>query len=583
VNLQIHNSIDFFRKVPKGIREIKRLNLSTLRKVFSLMGKYERIIFSFLIITAILSAWLFAKGFYNDHTVLAPTYGGTYREGMVGQPRLINPVLATSTVDNSLVRLIYSGLYTYNEKGELIPDLAVDQPKISEDQKEYTVTIRPNAKFHNDRSVTADDIIYTIKTIQDPSFKSPLRSDWLNTTVEKVSENEVRFKNKNVSAPFLNNLTLSILPSRIWNQTSADNFQLSDLNLKPIGSGPYLIREINKLPSGDVQRITLESYKDYTGGKAFIDRIVIVFYENLDSVYKAYKSGEVSGFAYIPYTQNAEVEEKINMNNSSEYIPLPQYQALFFNVDNKVLSDKQIRKALRQVVPKKEIISKAFDGQAKEINTPILPEQIGYKFIPEPISDLTSANSLLDSLGYTVNENGIRSKKGQLLEFTIVTNDTPINVKTAELVANEWKKLNVKINVSTMPTRELTENFIRPRSFDVLIFGQKSLADPDPFAYWHSSQIKDPGLNVSGFANSEVDSLITEARSTILPEIRQDRYERFLEILDEESPAVFLNQGVLVYLTNSEIHRVNSSGLYDISYRFDQISKWHIKEKRVLK
>lgn len=562
------------------MREVKHINLSTLRKVFSLMGTKEKIVLGVLFLVALSTAWISGASFYEDNTVPAPGYGGTYREAMVGQPRLINPILSTTSTDISLSRLVYSGLYTYDEQGKLVPDLADGDPTVSEDQKEYTIKIKKDAVWHNDRPVTADDVIYTVQTIQNPNFKSPLRNDWANTTVEKVSDNEVRFKNRSVSAPFQNTLTLPILPQILWNRIDVDNFQLSELNLKAIGTGPYQVREITKLPTGDIQKITLESFHKYTGGRPFIDRLIISFYSTLDESARAYSSGEVSGFGYIPYTQNADTQEVVDASDTMK-IPLPQYQALFFNVNNAILSDKNVRKALRMAVPKQQIIDEVFAGNAEMLSTPILPEQLGFKELPEAEFNLEAAANALNQLGWVPNEQNIRAKKNQKLELIIVTNDSQLNARTAEVVAREWRKLNITVNVQTLPTKELTDKNIRPRNFDVLLFGQKLNADPDPFAFWHSSQVKDPGLNVSGLNNAEIDSILTEARSTVVKDIRQDRYGRFLEIMNEEAPATFLNQGVFIYAVRPEVRRPAIQGIFDSSLRFVNISKWYIKEKRV--
>jgi len=110
--------------------------------------------------------------------------------------------------------------------------------------------------------------------------------------------------------------------------------------------------------------------------------------------------------------------------------------------------------------------------------------------------DLNQAKSLLDNGGWKINPaTGIRTnKQGQALAFTISTNDSLVNSKAAEILAGQWKALNITVNLNILPSKQLTDTLIKPRTFDVLLFPQKFGADPDPFPFWHSSQVKDPDL-----------------------------------------------------------------------------------------
>src|SRR5262245_15215732 len=94
---------------PKFKNRIFSLNFSTLRIFFSLMGKWEKLAVIILILVLFGNLWLSISNFYFSHTKAAPSSGGSYTEGMLGQPRLINPILATSATDQALVKLIYSG------------------------------------------------------------------------------------------------------------------------------------------------------------------------------------------------------------------------------------------------------------------------------------------------------------------------------------------------------------------------------------------------------------------------------------------------------------------------------------------
>ena len=145
------------------------------------------------VVLAFSSAAYLAIDFYINNTKVAPAYGGTYTEGVVGQPRFINPIYGeTNDVDRSLIDLVYSGLMTYDKDGKIVNDL-VKSYQVSDDGKTYTFQLKDNLYWQDGVPLTADDVIYTIKTIQNSDYKSPLRANWLNVDAEKISDKSFTF------------------------------------------------------------------------------------------------------------------------------------------------------------------------------------------------------------------------------------------------------------------------------------------------------------------------------------------------------------------------------------------------------
>jgi peptide/nickel transport system substrate-binding protein len=571
------------RSILAGIKYIPHLRLSVFRKVFSLMGRSERIGVAVLLVIAFVSGFMVWQKFYVAHTNLVPAFGGSYREGILGQPKLINPILSSNQVDASIARLIFSGLYKYDANGNVVPDLAEGMPAISKNEKEYTVKLRTNAKWHNDKPVTSDDVIFTIDTIKDGSYKSPYRAEWSNTSVEKVDDYTLVFVNEDVSGPFLHNLTQPIISKSIWENVTPETFATSGANLEAIGTGPYLIRSIKKLPDNHVESMVLESFSNYYGGKPNIDNVEFLFYENDEDILNALHSREITGFGFLPFDRKIYLERD-RKNISIHELPLPQYQAAFLNFANKLMQDKRIRKALSLGTDRQAVIDETINGYGRIISGPILPEQADLGNEVKPSFDIAQANSLLDEAGWVRNSNTkIREKAGQQLEFTLATNDFSGNVKTAELLIQNWSKLGVKINLNILPTAELTNNVIRPRKFDILVFSHKIGADPDPFLFWHSSQTVNPGLNLTGFSVPLADQLIAEARTTTDKKIRDDKYRQFQNIIIEEVPAIFLNQSLYIYAVSTDIQNFTTQSLLDPTYRFYDLTNWYVKQRRVWK
>ncbi len=239
---------------------------SWLRPIFA-FNKKEFISFFALLSLTIASLLLLIFDFYFKHTSIIPDNGGTLIEGLVGQPRFINPIYAESNdVDRDITNLIFSGLMKYDAKGELQMDL-IKRFDIKEDGKIYEIELKKDIYFHDNQKLTAEDVAFTIQTIQNPDFKSPLLAKWLSVETEVISDTSLRFVLKNAYPGFLENLTVKILPAHIWKNTSPENFPLSAYNFKPIGSGMFKFNDLIKTNGGKIKGIVLEKNSHYYNQK----------------------------------------------------------------------------------------------------------------------------------------------------------------------------------------------------------------------------------------------------------------------------------------------------------------------------
>jgi len=222
---------------------------SLFRKWLKLPSKKK--ILSFLFLSFLLAGiFLLSFNFICKFTTLEPEKGGILRLGVIGRPSYVNPVLAQSNdCDKDLIELIYDGLYSIDGQGKLIANLS-EKTEISEDGRTYIIFLKDNVYWHDGMAFTADDVIFTIETIQDPSIRSPLRLNWAGVVVEKLGTHVVRFNLKSPYEPFLQNLTLKIIPKHIWENIESRNFLSADYNLKPIGTGPYLFNSLEKNKQG---------------------------------------------------------------------------------------------------------------------------------------------------------------------------------------------------------------------------------------------------------------------------------------------------------------------------------------------
>ncbi len=546
------------------------------------MSKNEKIALAALLLLAAFSLILSARNFYRSHTVLTPTFGGNYTEGIRGQPAYINPLLARGEPDLSLTRLVFSGLYKLDGQGQLVPDLADGQPEISPDQKQYVINIKRNARWHNGKSVTADDVVFTINLLKDPAYKSPLRPLWQATAVEKLSDFSVKFTTQDISGPFAYNLTLPVLSKNIWGKVDSQNFLLSQFNLEAVGSGPYAIKEIKKLPSGKIEAVTLNANTDYYQNRPKISQITLKFYNSDEDLANAFHSREIDGFGYVPLGSSLAANNGAAQGQTLSE-PMLQYQVVFFNLNNKILSDIKVRRALALATDRQAIIDQVFKGKALAPSSPFLLDGRQNRAEisnPEP----ERAAALLDAAGWKTDPgSGQRSKKNTVLEFTLATNDSPANAKAAEMLSSQWQALGIKVSLKVLPTKELTDSLIKPRDFDALLFPQKFGADPDPFLFWHSSQTRDPGYNLTGFSDATADKLITEARTTTDKNLRRQNYQQFNNLVFSQTPLILLDQTEFIYSLDEKIKNAQQAVLFDTADRFNTVADWYISQKRVWK
>jgi len=401
------------------------------KQIFKILKRGEKIIILLLCILAISSFIFLTTNFYINNTKIVPTFGGTYIEGIVGQPRFINPIYGeTNDIDRTLIDLVFSGLMTYDKDGKIVKDL-VDNIKITDDGKTYNFTLKNNIFWHDRRPLTADDVIFTIKTIQNSDYKSPLRANWIDIDVQKISDKSFNFILKQPYNSFLENCTVKIIPKHIWENISPENFTLSSYNLQPIGSGQFAFTNLDQTKTGFIETLNLESNRKYYNKTSFISALSFKFFIKIEDLVKAANSRNINGFSLASLDKNGpDIKKEIHQGWSknekfSVYsFSLPRYFAVFFNNQKSlgrsptgeasILSDVNIRKALTYSVNKNELaqkISSETKANVLTVDSPILPDFFGYQK-PNNVYefDIEKAKTLLDKAGFKINASGQREK-----------------------------------------------------------------------------------------------------------------------------------------------------------------------------
>lgn len=555
----------------------------SIRKIFSWK---EKLLLFLALPIFFVSTIFWIIDYYLSSTKIIPKIGGEYTEGLLSQPLFINPILAQSNETDMIISsLIFSSLFKYDEKGELIKDLVQEQ-KISEDNKTYTFKIRDDAHWHDGTKLTAYDIFFTIKLIQDPAFKSPLRGDWQEISVTTENNNTINFQLKEPSSSFLSKLTFGILPQHIFEEIPANSFLNSEFNLKPVGSGPFIFFNLQKDKEERLSSYQLVRNDNYYGQKAYLEKINFSFYDQEDALLEAYKSKAINGMGII--SQNKVKEIKTRKDSQIFALNTPRYYAVFLNPNkSKALADKKVREALHFATDRQIIVNKVFSGYADKIQSPILNSFA----IPSIVKDqeisinTEKAEALLDEAGWKKGDDGWREKDNISLEINLYTTHWPALELTGEELKSQWEKIGVKVNLNKLKISELQQNFIKPREYDALLFGQEYSAgnEPDFFLYWHSKWKKDPGGNVALFDNKTADEALEKIRTSNSLDERKESYKKLEESILENFPAVFLYSPQYIFVLNKKIKGFENSVLINPSLRLNWTNKWYIKTTRIKK
>jgi len=575
----------------KNIRNLKLPSKNEIKSAIFSFSKKEWFIFLGLAIVLFVSTIIILQSINKSFMTGVPMRGGSVTEGIIGTPRFVNPILALSDADRDLVSLVYSGLMRKNTDGTLIPDLA-EKYEMSKDGLSYTFTLKDKIYFQDGKPVTTEDVIFTIEGIKDPIIKSPYKANWEGVNIEKIDNKTIKFNLKQPYASFLENTTLGIIPKHLW---EGSPIELNDANTNPIGSGPYQVENVNKESSGLINYYNLKSFKKFIFGYPYLKQITLRFYPNENDLISALEKGEVDQISSITPANAKILKDKYRIESSI----LPRVFGLFFNQNQaNIFTDKKIIEAIDLAINKDKIVNQVLEGYGIAIDEPIPPNMIEYQKLGTEKNlnheeNLKKAEEILTKNGWKKNSEGFlektitdkkkKTKSTTILEFSISTGNAPELAKSAELIKQDLESIGMKVDVKTFEIGNLNQSVIRPRNYDALLFGQIINHESDLFAFWHSSQRNDPGLNVANYTNAKVDKILEEAFTTIDEKSRIKKYAQFEDEIKKDMPAVFLYSPNFLYVVSKNLEGLSINHIISPSDRFLNSYLWYTQKDNVWK
>jgi len=494
----------------------------------------------------------------------------TFIEGDVGAPSTLNPLLASSSSEQDLVPLLFSGLVRVDGSGSPQPELAVSWP-VSSDGLSYTVKLRDGARWQDGQPITAADVLFTIRLIQSPDFNAnPALSDfWRGINVTTEGRDSLTFHLIRPFAPFPTYLTFPVLPKHILGDVVAGDLATDPFSSAPIGSGPFRFVSWNR----EDGVIELTRNDRYFGQQARLSGLTIRYYQSTGALLSALKAGAIDGTGSLS-TSDLIRPHALPSGYKIYSSPLLGYTALFFNTQAAPLNQVDVRRAIGLAIDKAAVVRNALSGQGSAGTGPVPVSSWAYTSPSASAYDQAGAVTLLEKSGWR-QVNGKLVKDGSQLSLPIIVNsDDPLRVAAAEEVARQLGAIGISVSLSAMTSADLSR-VLASGQFTAAIFGWRSTTgDPDSYDLWSSAGLAG-GQNFTGLHDSGIDQVLGAARTTAGEAQRKRLYLEFQQSFADDSPASILYHPRYLFVVSDRVAGVQSLPVVNAADRFDQITSWH--------
>ncbi len=553
-------------------------------KRFERLIQVRRFVFGWVI----LCLFLFGGVLYQTSVLSryyktnVPSAGGILTEGILGTFTNANPMYATGPVDSAVSKLVFAGLVKYDSNNQLVGDLA-ESWQIDASEQNYTFTLRPNLVWQDGEPLTANDVVFTYQTIQNPDAKSPLLSSWQGIKVAAKDDRTVVFTLPSVLSSFQYSLTTGIIPEHILSDVPAAQMRATQFNTSaPVGAGPFKwdAIEVSNVEKAQQGRIGLQPNEYYHDGQSALQRYDIHYFTDQKQMIRSFENNELTAMSGLDTFPDALAKD----SSVEQYsIPVTAQVMVFFKTSHEFLSDTKVRQALVQAADRDTLL-RNIGYPVVASNEPFLPGHAGYdKSIAQLLYNQTEAAKLLDQAGWLMGKDDIREKNGKQLAFTLYSQSTSEYAYVTQKLQADWKKVGVKVDVILQPDNEL-QTTVTGHDYDALLYGISLGTDPDVYAYWGSTQADERAVNrvnFSEYKSTTADRALEAGRTRTDSALRAVKYRPFLETWRNDAPALALYQPRYLYVTQGKIHGFDPHAINVASDRYANVVNWKIHETAV--
>lgn len=565
-------------------------------------------------------------GSYNfviDHRVEVPAIGGTFIEGLVGQPIHLTPVHSSlRETDDAIVGLVYSGLMRRQPNAKFENDLA-QSITASEDKKTYTVVLKNDILFHDGVSLTAEDVAFTFDLLQNEKTRSPLREVFVPIKVKVIDVRTIAITLPSTTSYFDRVMTIGIMPKHLWEKVAPGDIKTTAQNLHPIGSGPYRFEELITMGSR-ITALRLTRNTAFYRNPGHIKEIEFRFHDSYAESVEAFRKQESDAIGPLSANDN---DAQNNTFSSIYTFHLPEFTGIFFNqIAHSALADATVRDALYRAIDRQRLVENVLHNQAQIAVSP-LPHGSRISNNEDDAYDPANAASTLDKRGFVridieeyitasskeklkkfteaykkehsaipteeelhqqetklhaevragvdPTQPFLRKKSGAYLEINITTPDTKDTKAVAEFIAESWRSIGVLVHIIPVQSEEL-QSLVATHHYEALLTGVVQSAGDDPYPLWYNAS-SDSSPALARFQDASFDALLTEIHKTDNEDSRLEKLEKFESYIMQKKPAIILFNPTFDYAISKKIKGVEGGEIITTSNRFAGITNWYIR------
>jgi len=485
----------------------------------------------------------------------APSGGGTLTIGLDQEPPTLDPEASPSAVTFQIIPDVTESLLYQGSDGKIVPWLATDV-KVSPDGKSFTFALRKDVKFTDGTPFNADAVKWNFDRIVNPNYRAGGSLSeivgYVGTTV--VDDSTVRIEFKNASAPFLAYVAGGNLAMLSPKATQA---QGSDVNLKPVGSGHFVISEYVAKDHATLTRNAAYNrrapWSDHQG-PPYLDRIIWKFIPEGGTRVTTIQSGEtqmISTLA-VPAVTLASLRADRNLRvDSNPYPGAPRIWLL--NTKLPPTNDLKVRQAINFGVSRAAFVEALFKGLATAACAPLTLHSLNDQSLCQVYPyDPKRAAQILDEDGWKMGPNNVRVKDGKPLTLLINSiNYGNGNLPEVELLQGQLLALGIDAQIRTQARPPWYEDNYHCATNGPVMFLRNP--DPDGLAALFDSVNVGSNFNWSCYSNAEVDKLLADGKATSDPAKRRAIYDRLEHILVDQAVSVPLVDELSVWVVRANV------------------------------
>jgi peptide/nickel transport system substrate-binding protein len=481
----------------------------------------------------------------------------------IGDASRLLPLLATDSASGDIVGLLFNGLLKYNERLEIVGDLA-ESWTVSDDGLTITFTLRPDIRWHDEAPLTSADVLFTYQKLIDPSVRTPFSSNYeLVESAEAVDERTFRVRYREPFAPALESWMMGIIPKHLL---EGQDLNAAPFLRQPVGHGPY---RFVRWKTGEL--IELRANPGYFEHRPYIDRYLYRIIPDDTTKFLELLTGgvDLAGLTPLQYRRQTDTPYVRRAYQKFRY-PSFGFTYLGYNLQDERFKDARVRQAINRAVDKQAIVEGVLYGLGSVATGPYPKESWAYDpGIAAASRDLDEARRLLAEAGWTDHDgDGWVDRDGQPFRFTLLTNQgNEVRRQVTELVQQQLKAVGIDVKIRIIEWSTFVHEFIDKRRFEAVLLGWSLSRDPDLYDLFHSSKTKEGEYNFVGYADPEVDRLLIEGRRTFDQAERQRIYRQVHRRLAEDQPYTFLYVADALPIVASRFRNVAATPI-GIGYNF---------------